>query len=277
MADLLAQLDENAQRKESAPRVRQKKAAALIRGVPGLPCAEDFLIPFMPPPDEELVRRKVTANQMKRGLVADPGGRQIQPDVYITPKMLNTWEADRSMRPVKTYKRYFGENKGDLRGLYRFHVQPEEIPLSKVMGKQHAKWLQEHLKRRDRELYPVYYYKKDIRQEEEKLTKQNDTTSTKGMLISVMLAKPSEKEDSDLTKLFRKTAKKGAHIGSVGGEIDSLKKMKKTRSAPTLDHDIVVDPPKFNYVPRTGRQIGLRYPWQLCEEKLTAGVKIINF
>ena len=40
---------------------------------------------------------------------------------------------------------------------YRYRAQPSDIPFSSTdgMGDQHRKWLEAHMKRRERDLYPV--------------------------------------------------------------------------------------------------------------------------
>eukprot|EP00397_Hematodinium_sp_SG-2012_P044300 GEMP01049446.1.p1 GENE.GEMP01049446.1~~GEMP01049446.1.p1 ORF type:complete len:273 (+),score=68.93 GEMP01049446.1:30-848(+) len=250
----------------SAAGIRAKKRGALIRGVPGLPKAEDYLIPWMPPPAEETVARNVAANPTRRGLIADPGGHELQRPQYIKPKMLNSWEAAKASQPARSYKRYIGENKGDLRELQRSHSQPCEFTVSDVMGKQHKTWLKGHFVEREKHMHPIFFYRKGIEEdharEEEMLMKKRDCQG----LIAELLNQPTQEPKRGSAHLHRSMTKVNV-LTSEKDEVDSLQHVAKARSAPKLDHDIEVDPPRFDYVPRISRLMALSHPWQLAEEK----------
>lgn len=255
MNDLLAELDAANAQRESAPRIRAGKRADLVRGVPGLPKAEDYVLSWLPPPSEEAVRKAVEENPSRRGLIADPGGHEFQTAQYLKPKVLNAWQQSRACQPARSYKRYLGKDKGDLREFYRSHSQPCEFKVSNVMGEQHRAWLKKHFVEREKHLYPVYFYRKgleeDKKKEEARLMKSD---ASKGLMSDALVGagKPS-----DASQEPEPPSTSQGHTAS---------KMSKTRTAPQLDHDIELDPPRFDYVPRVGRMIALSHPWQLADE-----------
>jgi len=244
MDDLLASITATNATRISAASIREDKRAALVRGVPGLPKSEDYLISWKPPPSEEVVRAAVAANPTRRGFRADPGCRELERAKFLRPKVLNSWVAMRAVQPARSYKTYIGKNKGDKRELYRWHSQPCEIGIDvhTPMMKQHTEWLEHHADEREKHMFPIFFYRKQ-------------------------LDEARKREDAELMKSGNKNLLTDASSPTEDLQSEEVSRSKrKVPVAPLLEPDIELDPPRFNYVKRIGQMIGLSTPWQLADE-----------
>ncbi|CAD7928635.1 unnamed protein product [Amoebophrya sp. A25] len=246
MVDLLATIDSANATLDSVPLRRQLARSASCRGVEGLPKSEDFQLPKFVEVDRQRVADLVKESQgVKRGLCADPGGREFMTPQYLKPKMLNSWQLSRAIMPPRSYKQWRGPVQ-DGRELYRWHAQSCDIALPDPtkMGEQHIKWMVGHERQREKHLYPIYYHRQKIRQYWK--TKENNAADL------------AEKEA--LAKLDGKTLTAADYSKPMGPPPD----------APEIGPPAInISPPLFKYTEKVGRSLWLKYPTDLFEELRT--------
>lgn len=116
--------------------------------------------PWEPPPSMDDVRDMVQFVKVKFNNYTTVGrGQAFSGDKFLKPKVLNTWQLSRCIQPPRNYEKFIVNADGEKFKPYRYRAQPSPIPYSSTagMGDQHRKWLEAHMKRRERDLYPVYY------------------------------------------------------------------------------------------------------------------------
>jgi hypothetical protein len=290
MSDLMGQLSVST----------EKRAPGFVDRVErSLPKVEDYLLPqWIPPMDQNVIRQRIEATTF----ISTPfrtntkhNGQDLSKPTYLRGKVLDTWQADRCVRPYKAYQKFVKGPDGSPFKPYRFRQQPELLKtwdMDLYPDKASLYWLDQpnthvydtgqqyqaenarHMPKREQHLYPIYYKQKRLEEEEKRFKKMQQ-----GQLISRNLMTIDKDEDGDhlarsssQVKFEDPPAPDGDAAGSTTEEskaVDSKKPQQRSKSEERFFKDSKVrhlDP--FKYVNRNYRQLGLSLPYQLPAETL---------
>jgi hypothetical protein len=274
--DILDQLSVSTEKRALIPKVVERS----------LPKVEDYLLPqWIPPTDKDVIRQRIQNNTF----IATPfrtnmkhNGQDLGKPTYLRGKVLDTWSADRCVRPYKAYEKFVKGPDGRPFQPYRFRQQPELLKtwdMDLYPDPASLYWLDQpnthpydtdhqyqaenarHMPKREKHLYPIYYKQKRLEEEEKRFKNLQQ-----GQLISRNLMtidnEDGEPQDSAADVEHRTD-------GATTEDTSSKKLAGRSKSEERFFKDSKVrhlDP--FKYVNRNYRQLGLSLPYQLPAELL---------
>jgi len=235
-----------------------------------LPLPEDAQLPgWRPPPSKEALRE--AAGKLKPEFIKyqRDAGEEFLPPKYMRGKLLDTWTAERAVKPYRCYEKFIGEMRG--LEIQRFRRQPEPWPEpdNSMCESRHRKWLEEHAKTREKHLHPVYYAALQKEQAAEKKRKEeHELAKAKALTRDAK----SAASDSAMPKMGAGLAKlKRASVQlTVGRAIQthSVEAKKKRLAAKDPNPGRVKHLFPWSDSNREGRYLGLSHPWQEHAELL---------
>lgn len=230
-----------------------------------LPLPEDAALPgWRPPPSKEALRE--AAGKLKPEFIKyqQIAGEEFEPPQYMRGKLLDTWTAERAVKPYRSYEKFIGEMRG--LEIQKFRRQPEAMPEpdNSMCEPRHRKWLEQHAKTREKHLHPVYYAA--LKKEEEE-RKENERKIEKEKTKNIIHT--SDKADTMKLGLRKKLQRASLRLTVTHAIETNQVQAKKKREAAKDPH-----PGRAKHLfpwgdsNRNGRYLGMSHPWQEHSEML---------